>query len=83
MKTTQELIKEIYELVGENFPIRFRTEFFKVVEITYEKDWRVGGTTTATREDGTTYFKEDYVEKKLSSKQIDIIDNWITEVVNK
>ena len=79
MKNSKDLTKEIYELVGENFPLSISIELGKVVDVKYSKEWREGGTIPTPREDGSIEYVEDYTDKKLTEKQVETIDNWIKE----
>lgn len=83
-KTPDEIIQELHELVGEQFPLTIDS-FSGSLRIKYDTEWKEGGTRakeTISKETGEkeiTYL-EQYTEKKLTKEQIKKIDDYIAEV---
>lgn len=87
MKTSKDYVAEIYDLIGENFPLTVDVVFGKLISVEYSKEWKVGGTVLEDSgevdEDGNAIMEYigEYEDKKLTDEQVAKIDNWIKENV--
>lgn len=85
-KTSKEFINEIYEIVGDNFPVKITVIAGQVTYFTFDSTWKEGTTTpreTRVEQPDGTYktvieYEEDYTEKQLTAEQIAQIEQWAT-----
>ena len=81
-KTSDEYLDELYKEAGATFPVKVVVDAGKLFSISYDTDWKEGGTTPVEVKDKKTGavtidYKENYSNKKLSAAQIKKIDAWI------
>jgi hypothetical protein len=83
IKTAEDYIKEIQELLGDNPPISINMIGAQLASVSIEESWREGTTTPVEtlNADGTTSieYEEDYVEKRLTKAQTTKANAWIKE----
>lgn len=69
---------QLYELVGANFPLLLQTDKQGNVQaISFETEWKEGGTDAIEQKDGKIKYVEQYSTKKLSKEQIEKLEKWI------
>lgn len=83
-KSPEELIDELYGIIGEQFPYSLKvTSEGGVTSFEYETEWVEGGTVAVEKQDeqGNTFidYEENYTTKKLTAAQIKLIDKWAND----
>ena len=74
-------IDELKKLVKKDYPLSIiRDPSGNITEVSYEKTWKVGGTTPVLDDSGAVIdYKEDYEEQSLTSSDIKAIETWIKD----
>lgn len=84
----QQLINKLHKLVGEEFPITVhRNLSTNEIAISYETEWKVGGTEPVETEnsDGEKVitYRENYQHKKLTKDQVEKLDAEIEKIIQR
>lgn len=86
LKTGDDYIKEIYSLVEVEFPIAISVAGGKIVNASYETEWKTGSTNPVEKTDKegnvTIEYEENYTKHKLTADEIKTIDAWLEHQVN-
>jgi hypothetical protein len=67
----EELVNEIYDIIGKKFPLTIQTSFGQIVKIKFEEQWKEN----KIENDHT----KGYNNKSLTNEEISIIENWVNE----
>ena len=84
--TSEDVSKEVFELMGFEFPIEFTVINNNITEFSFETEWKVGGTTPIeeTDEKGNTTitgYAEDYQSFQMTEEHINKLKQWAAENV--
>jgi len=83
INSADDYIKEIYTLIGENFPLTVTTMGGVLKQVLCETSWLEGGTipVESISESGelTVTYQESYEEKSLTQEQLDKLDIYMKE----
>lgn len=84
IKTDDEIIAEIYELVGDKFPLQITILYGKVLNMSFDTEWKEGTTESVPvgeDENGDLLFEyeEHYTDRELTADQIAKLEKWAAE----
>lgn len=89
LKTSDDYIQELYELMGFKFPISINVLNGRVVSFSFDTEWKEGGTNPKEIEviddDGNVRteieYVEDYKHLKMTDEQVDKLKKWAAQNV--
>lgn len=74
-KTYDEFVGELYKLAGVNFPLQIKVEDGELLGITYDTEFKVGGTTPIEEEvEIEKTIVVDGVEEKIKVTETRVVD---------
>lgn len=77
--TADQIIDEVYKLVGERFPIQVVVDQEQIKSLSYETEWEEGTTKAVENKKGEVVdYKPSYTKKKLTAVQVKTLEKYIT-----
>lgn len=77
-----KIIEKMQKLVGKKVPVLVDRLDGKVTNITYEREWKEGGTTPVTNKKGEVVdYKENYKIVKLTDSEAKKLDEFVKDQI--
>jgi hypothetical protein len=85
--TADDVIAQLYQAIGENFPISVTVMDGRVTNFSFETEWKEGTTKQVETDEldendnPIIEYEEHYVEKALTDQQIATLEQWAAKHV--